>query len=369
MLIGYVRVSKSDGTQTLAPQRDAMLAAGVDPTRIYEDLASGRRDDRPGLAACLEAIQPGNTLVLWKLDRLGRDLRHLVNTVEDLRTRGVGLKVLAGAGPQIDTTTANGRLAFGIFAAFAEFERELIAERTNTGLAAARARGRMGGPTAQDGSRCPDDGDGGHGGPQGGRGRGGRAARPDHHHAVCLRQRRRDTEGGGTGGAGRHAPTWPEARRTNPAWSQSPPRSRRRLMPKGVAVPAEALATLHRRLAALPARHPERTALMASTSQLYAVSRATLYRLLRGDRRPKDAHREDRGRPRSIPAPEIERWCEIVAAMKLRTTNKKGRHLSTVRTLQLLVEHGVDTPDGFQRLAPGPADRVHPQPAPQAPRL
>lgn len=124
-------------------------------------------------------------------------------------------------------------------------------------------------------------------------------------------------------------------------------------MPKGVAVPAEALATLHRRLAALPARHPERKALMASTSQLYAVSRATLYRLLRGDRRPKDAHRGDRGRPRSMPAPEIERWCEIVAAMKLRTTNKKGRHLSTVRTLQLLVEHGVDTPDGFQRLTPG----------------
>ncbi len=113
--------------------------------RIYEDLASGRHDDRPGLAACLKAIQPGNTLVLWKLDRLGRDLRHLVNTVEDLRARGIGLKVLAGAGAQIDTTTANGRLAFGIFAAFAEFERELIAERTVAGLAAARARGRMGG--------------------------------------------------------------------------------------------------------------------------------------------------------------------------------------------------------------------------------
>ncbi len=145
MLVGYVRVSKSDGSQTLAPQRDAMTAAGVEPDRIYEDLASGRRDDRPGLAACLKALQPGNTLVLWKLDRLGRDLRHLVNTVDELRTRGVGLKVIAGAGAQIDTTTANGRLAFGIFAAFAEFERELISERTNAGLAAARARGRMGG--------------------------------------------------------------------------------------------------------------------------------------------------------------------------------------------------------------------------------
>lgn len=83
--------------------------------------------------------------MLWKLDRLGRDLRHLVNTIDERRTRGVGLKVIAGAGAQIDTTTANGRLAFGIFAAFAEFERELISERTNAGLAAARTRGRMGG--------------------------------------------------------------------------------------------------------------------------------------------------------------------------------------------------------------------------------
>ena len=145
MQIGYVRVSKRDGTQTLAPQRDALLAAGVTPERIYEDHASGRHDDRPGLRACLKALQPGNTLVVWKLDRLGRDLKHLVMTVSDLQSRGIGLKVLAGAGAQIDTTTANGRLAFGIFAAFAEFERELIAERTRAGLAAARARGRQGG--------------------------------------------------------------------------------------------------------------------------------------------------------------------------------------------------------------------------------
>jgi predicted DNA-binding transcriptional regulator AlpA len=124
-------------------------------------------------------------------------------------------------------------------------------------------------------------------------------------------------------------------------------------MPKGIAVPVEALVNLRRRLASLPVRHPERVALMTSTSQLYGVSRATLYRLLRGERRPKDAHRADRGRPRAMPAPEIERWCEIVAAMKIRTTNRKGRHLSTVRTLQLLIEHGVETPDGFQKLSPG----------------
>lgn len=145
MWVGYARVSKSDGSQTLALQHDALLAAGIEPSRIYEDLASGRRDDRPGLNACLKALQPGNTLVVWKLDRLGRDLKHLVTTVEELRTREVGLKVLAGAGAHIDTTTPGGRLFFGIFAALAEFERELIAERTRAGLAAARARGRKGG--------------------------------------------------------------------------------------------------------------------------------------------------------------------------------------------------------------------------------
>src|SRR5262245_23100369 len=101
MLIGYMRVSKSDGTQTLDLQRDALLAAGVPSERLYEDLASGRKDTRPGLEACLKALQPNNTLVVWKLDRLGRDLKHLVSLVTDLRQREVGLKVLAGTDAQI----------------------------------------------------------------------------------------------------------------------------------------------------------------------------------------------------------------------------------------------------------------------------
>ena len=145
MLIGYARVSKADGSQLLDLQRDALIRAGVEADRIYEDRASGRKDHRPGLDSCLKAQQPGNTLVVWKLDRLGRDLKHLVNTVDELRGREIGFRVLAGAGAEIDTTTANGRLVFGIFASLAEFERELIAERTRAGLAAARARGRLGG--------------------------------------------------------------------------------------------------------------------------------------------------------------------------------------------------------------------------------
>ncbi|MGE4370701.1 MAG: recombinase family protein [Burkholderiaceae bacterium] len=145
MLIGYVRVSKSDGTQATDLQRDALASAGVAPENIYEDRASGRRDDRPGLLSCLKALRPGDALVVWRLDRLGRDLRHLVNTVHELTSRGVGLRVLAGHGAAIDTTTAAGKLVFGIFAALAEFERELISERTHAGLASARARGRTGG--------------------------------------------------------------------------------------------------------------------------------------------------------------------------------------------------------------------------------
>ena len=140
MLLGYMRVSKADGSQTTDLQRDALLAAGVEPDRIYEDHASGKRDSRPGLEACLKALREGDTLAAWKIDRIGRDLRHLVNTVHDLTKRGVGLKVLTGQGANIDTTTANGRLVFGIFAALAEFERELIIERTKAGLASARAR-------------------------------------------------------------------------------------------------------------------------------------------------------------------------------------------------------------------------------------
>lgn len=145
MLIGYMRVSKSDGSQVLDLQGDALVQAGVHPDDIYMDQASGRKEDRPGLAACLKALRPDDVLVVWKLDRLGRSLRHLIEVTDELTKRGIGLKVLAGHGANIDTTTPAGRMVFGIFAALAEFERELIVERTLAGLAAARARGRVGG--------------------------------------------------------------------------------------------------------------------------------------------------------------------------------------------------------------------------------
>ena len=167
MLIGYARVSKADGTQLLDLQRDALLDAGVDEERIYEDRASGRHDHRPGLDACPEGpaagqhLRPSGSSTAWE-----RNLKHLVSTVEELQGRGIGLRVLAGAGAEIDTTTANGRLVFGIFAALAEFERELIAERTRAGLAAARARGRLGGRPPQDGRSHAAPGDARHGRPQ-----------------------------------------------------------------------------------------------------------------------------------------------------------------------------------------------------------
>lgn len=141
-----MRVSKSDGALSVNLQRDALIAAGVNLAHAYEDHSSGKKlDARPSLTAMLKALREGDTLVGWELDRLGGNLRHLINTAHDLTQHGIGFKVLTGHGASIDTTTPAGRLAFGILAALAEFERELISEHAKAGLAAARARGRKGG--------------------------------------------------------------------------------------------------------------------------------------------------------------------------------------------------------------------------------
>ena len=145
MLIGYARVSKSDGHQVLDLQIDALTNSGVKEENIYSDKISGSIDDRIGLKNCLKALRENDILVVYKLDRLGRNLKHLIQTVEDLTKRKIGFKVLSGQGVNIDTTTPAGKMIFSIFGALAEFERELIRERTIAGIQAARARGRMGG--------------------------------------------------------------------------------------------------------------------------------------------------------------------------------------------------------------------------------
>lgn len=138
MLIGYARVSTVD--QNLALQRDALTEAGCE--HIYTEQLSGAVTERPELMAALKFARSGDTLVVWKLDRLARSVKQLIGTVEKLRTRNIGFRSLTEA---IDTTTAQGRLVFHMFSALAEFERSLIRERTQAGLAAARRQGRTGG--------------------------------------------------------------------------------------------------------------------------------------------------------------------------------------------------------------------------------
>jgi DNA invertase Pin-like site-specific DNA recombinase len=138
MLIGYARVSTHE--QTLNLQQDALTKAGC--TKIFTDTASGAKSERKGLAEALTYVRKGDTLVVWRLDRLGRSLPHLITTMTDLEERGIGFKSLT---ENIDTTTSGGKLIFHIFGALAEFERNLIRERTTAGLIAARGRGRKGG--------------------------------------------------------------------------------------------------------------------------------------------------------------------------------------------------------------------------------
>lgn len=142
MLVGYMRVSTDSDRQSVDLQRDALLAAGVDERQLFQDRASGARGDRPGLKACFAYLKPSDTLVVWKLDRLGRSLSHLLALVGELRERKIGFRSLTES---LDTTSPTGELMLHIFGALAQYERALIRERVNAGLAAARKRGRKGG--------------------------------------------------------------------------------------------------------------------------------------------------------------------------------------------------------------------------------
>jgi DNA invertase Pin-like site-specific DNA recombinase len=145
MLVGYMRVSSGSDRQSTDLQRDALLAAGVDPRHLFEDHASGAKDDRTGLTDALSFVRPGDVLVVWTLDRLGRSLSHLLAIVNKLKDMQVAFRSLTEG---MDTTTASGELLFHIFGALAQYERSLIQERVVAGLIAAKRRGRVGGRPA-----------------------------------------------------------------------------------------------------------------------------------------------------------------------------------------------------------------------------
>lgn len=142
MLVGYARVSTDSDKQSTDLQHDALLKAGVDSRHIFEDKASGAKDNREGLSKALEFVKSGDTLVVWKLDRLGRSLPHLIETINTLKAKNVAFKSITEG---MDTSSPSGQLIFNIFASLADFERELIRERVNAGLESARKRGRIGG--------------------------------------------------------------------------------------------------------------------------------------------------------------------------------------------------------------------------------
>ncbi len=142
MLIGYMRVSSGSDRQTTDLQRDALIAAGVDSRHLFEDHASGTKDDRSGLSEALAFVRPGDVLVVWKLDRLGRSLSHLLSIVNSLKDKQVAFRSLTEG---MDTTSASGELLFHVFGALAQYERSLIRERVVAGLEAAKRRGRVGG--------------------------------------------------------------------------------------------------------------------------------------------------------------------------------------------------------------------------------
>lgn len=140
-LIGYARVSTNG--QELASQLDALKKAGCKKDHIFTDKTSGSKSERPGLNACLDELKKGDTLVVWRLDRLGRSMHHLIDLVDQLQKRAVGFRSICE--DHIDTTSATGELVFHIFSSLSQFERRLIQERTKAGLTAARARGHVGG--------------------------------------------------------------------------------------------------------------------------------------------------------------------------------------------------------------------------------
>ena len=261
MLIGYTRVSTDD--QNLDLQLDALKAAGCE--RTFEDMASGAKAERIGLASLMAMLRSGDTVVIWRLDRLGSSLKNLIERFE---TAKVGLRSLQ---ENIDTTSSGGRLVFHLFVALAEFERSLIRERTQAGLAAARVRGRMGGRTKRlDPVKL----------------------------ALALRLHHEDKH------------TIKDICKmmgiSKSMYITTCPR--RIAMPTGrrKQIPSDSLLQLRQRLDRLPHKSPERAAQVLASAALYGVSPSTVYRALHDFLKPRAAHRGDHGKPRLIAETELE---------------------------------------------------------------
>ncbi|MCP4826568.1 MAG: recombinase family protein, partial [Shimia sp.] len=254
MFIGYARVSTED--QSLALQHDALRAAGCE--RIFDDKVSGAKSERPGLTKALEQLRDGDTLAVWRLDRMGRSLKDLIARAEELKEMGVGLKSLQES---IDTTSSGGQLIFHMFGVLAEFERNLIRERTQAGLTAARARGRKGG-------------------------RKNVLDRKKRAHAVQLYHSREHTIPEICNLRASRGP------RSMPMWESLPMANR------GIRIPSETLLALRTRLAGLPPRSAARREEIGRIADLFGVSPSTVYRALKTLHQPKGLRRADRGKPR-----------------------------------------------------------------------
>ena len=305
-LYGYARVSTADQDFTL--QEHALRAAGCEVIRA-EKVSATRREGRTELALLLEFLRRGDTLVVTRVDRLARSIKDLQDIVHLLKERGVTLRATE---QPINTQSATGKAFLDMLGVFAEFETNLRRERQQEGIAAAKARGvYRGRKPSIDPVRDTSPARGG---------------------TASARPRLR--VGLGLGG--------PRCIARSPA-----------VMASRKVIPVDSLVQLRQRLDRLPPKSPERAAQIAAVAQLYGVSSTTVYRALRALSKPRAAHRADRGTPRVLPLADLERYCELIAALKLRTTNKQGRHLSTQRAIEILEQYGVETSQGLLRAPPG----------------
>jgi hypothetical protein len=287
-------------------QIQTLRAAGCEIIR--SEKASGTsRDGRTELQLLLDFLRKGDTLIVTRVNRLARSIKDLQDIVYALNQQGITLKATE---QPVDTRTAAGKAFLDMLGVFAEFETNLRRERQLEGIAAAKARGVY---------------------------QGANRASILLRSVGCTLKRKAQ-------------------RRFLANWGSVEPRSIvcwTAMSSRRKAIPTDSLLQLRQRLDRLPPKSPERAAQITAMALLYCISVTTVYRTLRAFQKPHIAHRRDHGKPRIPPPSELEYYCELIAALKLRTTNKAGRHLSTTRAIQLLEEHGVETTQGLVKLPKG----------------